>query len=168
MKRSCRIAIGTWMLAVFLLAATAGTGFSEEYPMLKGLESVKAVFGFEIGNPQSALAHLQVIHQTYQDKNIRIGKKKPEIVVVFYGPSVKLASKNRGGVSAADRKIVEEYANTISAMARDGVKFEICLIALKFAGVDPSSVMPEIKVVGNGWISVIVYQAGGYSLVPVK
>lgn len=168
MKRSCRIAIGTWVLTVFLLAATAGTGFGEEYPALKGLNSVKAVFGFEVGNPQSALLSLQVIQQTFRDKNIRVGKKKPEIVVVFYGPSVKLASMKRDAFAAADRKIVEEYAGTVSAMAKEGVKFEICLIAMRYAGVEPSTLLPEIKPVGNGWISVIGYQAGGYSLVPVK
>ena len=168
MKRSGRIAIGSWVLAVILLAATAGTGFGEEYPALKGLKSVKAVFGFEMANPQSALLHLQVIRQTYQDKNIRAGKKKPEIVVVFYGPSVKLASRNRDAFAEADRKIIEEYAGTVAAMAKEGVKFEICLIAMKLLGVDPSSLLPEVKPVGNGWIAVIGYQAGGYSLVPVK
>ncbi|HTZ38885.1 MAG TPA: hypothetical protein VMB77_01915 [Syntrophales bacterium] len=49
--------------------------------------------------------HLQVMHQTFKDKNIWIGKKKPEIL--------------------------DEYASTLSAMSRDGIKFEICLIAMK-------------------------------------
>ncbi len=168
MKRTVRLAIGSAVLTVFLLAATAGAGICEDYPMLRGLKSVKAVFGFEMGDPQNALVHLQVIDQTFRDKNIRIGKKKPEIVVVFYGPSVKLASKNRDGFTAADQKTLDDYAATVSAMAKDGVKFEICLIAMRFAGVDPSTLLPEVKPVGNGWISVIGYQAKGYSLVPVK
>ena len=168
MNRSARTVIGSAVLAVFLLAATAGTGFSDENPALKGLKSVKAVFGFEIGDPQSALAHLQVIHQTFQDKDIRIGKKKPEFVVVFYGPSVKLASKNRDAFTAADQKVLGDYAATISAMAKDGVRFEICKIALRMTGVDPSSILPEVKPVGNGWLSLIGYQARSYSLVPLK
>lgn len=168
MKRTSWIAIGSAALAACLLAATAGAGFGQEYPALEGLKSVKAVFGFEIGNPQSALVHLQVLHQTFQDRNIRIGENKPEIVVVFYGPSVKLASKKRAGFTEAEQKTLDEYARTVSAMAKDGVKFEICLIALRFAGVEPSSVLPEIKPVGNGWISVIAYQAKGFSFVSVK
>ncbi len=167
MKRSAHIAIMSMVLICFLVV-TAGNAFSEEYVALKGLKSVKAVFGFEMGNPQNALVHLQVIHQTFKDKNIWMGKKKPEIVVVFYGPSVKLVSKNRTGFAAGDQKILDEYASTISAMAKDGIKFEICLIAVKLLGVEPSSILPEIKQVGNGWISVIGYQAKGYSLVPVN
>jgi uncharacterized protein len=167
MKRSIQITIIS-ILMVCLLAVAAGNVFGEEYSTLKGLKSVKAVFGFEMGDPQNALIHLQVIHQTFKDKNIWMGKKKPDIVVVFYGPSVKLSSKNRGSFTADDQKILDEYANTISAMAKDGVKFEICLIAVKLLGVEPSSILPKIKPVGNGWISVIGYEARGYSLVPVK
>ena len=167
MKRSTHITMIS-VLIMCLLAVTAGNAFSEEYVALKGLKSVKAVFGFERGNPQNALVQLQVIHQTFKDKNIWMGNKKPEIVVVFYGPSVKLVSKNRAGFAAADQKILDEYTSTISAMAKDGIKFEICLIAVKLLGVEPSSILPEIKQVGNGWISVIGYEAQGYSLVPVS
>ena len=164
MKKSATIGI----IFICLFFLTAGNVASEEYGILKGLKSVKSVFDFELGNPQSALVHLNVIQQTFKDKNIWIGKKKPGIVVVFIGPSVKLASKDRGGFSADDQKILDEYAGMISAMAKDGVRFEICLIAAKYAGVDPSSILPEIKQVGNGWISLIGYQAKGYSLVPVS
>ncbi len=167
MKRTIHIIVVS-ILVVCLFAFVSGKAFGEEYAALKGVKSVKAVFGFEMGNPQNALVHLQVIHQTFKDKSIWIGKKKPEIVVVFYGPSVKLASKNRSGFAAGDQTILAEYASTISAMAKDGIKFEICLIAVKLLGVEPSSILPEIKQVGNGWISVIGYEARGYSFVPVK
>lgn len=103
----------------------------------------------------------------FKDKNIQAITKKPDFVVVFIGPSVKLVSKNRGGFTAENQKILDEYANTISKMAKDGIKFEICLIAAKGFGVEPSTILPEIKQVGNGWISLIGYQAGGFSLVPI-
>ena len=51
-------------------------------------------------------------------------------------------------------------------MSKDGVKLEICLFAAEVFGVDPASVLPEIKRVGNGWISLIGYQSKGYALVP--
>jgi intracellular sulfur oxidation DsrE/DsrF family protein len=52
-------------------------------------------------------------------------------------------------------------------MAKDRIKLEICDFASKVFGVDPASILPEIKHVPNGWVSVIGYQARGYSLVPV-
>jgi hypothetical protein len=52
-------------------------------------------------------------------------------------------------------------------MSKAGIKMEICLAAANVLGVDPASILPEIKRVGNGRISLIGYQANGYSLVPV-
>jgi intracellular sulfur oxidation DsrE/DsrF family protein len=168
MKRSTKLLIMSLFFPVCLLIVTVSSSLSEEYTALKGLRSVKAVFDFELGTPQSALMHLQVIRQTFKDKNIWVSKKKPEIVVVFVGPSVRLVSRNRSGFAADDQKILDEYASTLSAMTKDGIKLEICLIAAKAYGVEPSSILPEIKQVGNGWISLIGYQAEGYSLVPVS
>ena len=147
---------------------TTGNGSSAEYSSLKGLKAIKAVFDFELENPQSALIHLQVIHQTFKDKNIWVSGKRPEIAVIFIGPSVKLVSKTRSGFKAEDQKSHDEIAGKIAEMAKDGIKLEICLIAVKVFGVEPSSILPKIKQVGNGWISLIGYEAKGYSLVPLS
>jgi intracellular sulfur oxidation DsrE/DsrF family protein len=166
MKRSAKITIMS-ILLVCLLVVSAGNAFSEEYSPLKGLKSIKAVFNFELGNPQSALIHLKLIHQTYKDENIRKVTKKPDFVVIFIGPAVKLVSKSRSGFTAEDQKILDEFASTVSAMAKDGIKLEICLFAVKVFGMESSTILPEIKQVGNGWISLIGYEAKGYSLVPI-
>ncbi len=106
------------------------------------------------------------MHQTYKDKDLMAIDKKPAFVVVFIGPSVKLISKNREGFSPEDQAALAEIAATISEMSKDGIKLEMCLVAAKVFGVDPATVLPEIKAVPNGWISEIGYQARGYSLVP--
>ena len=111
------------------------------------------------------MLNLKVIHQTY--KELATIKKNPVFVVVFIGPSVKLISKNREGFSPEDQKSLDEIANTIPAMSKDGINIEICLVAAKLLNVDPASVLSEIKRVGNGWISMIGYQSQGYSSVPV-
>ena len=151
-------------IAISLLCVVSAAS-GEEYTAMKGIESAKAVFDERESNPKNAVFHLKGIHQTY--KEFVAMKKNPVFVVVFIGPSVKLISKNREGFSPEDLKSLDEIANTISAMAKDGINFEMCLVAAKFFNVDPASVLPEIKGVGNGWISIIGYQAQGYSLVPV-
>jgi intracellular sulfur oxidation DsrE/DsrF family protein len=151
-------------LAISLLCVVS-TVSGEEYTAMKGIKSVKAVFDERESNPKIAAFHLTGIHQTY--KELAAMKKNPVFVVVFIGPSVKLISKNREGFSTEDLKSLDEIANTISAMAKDGINFEMCLVAAQFFNVDPASVLPEIKGVGNGWIPIIGYQAQGYSLVPV-
>ena len=153
-----------FLISISLLCIVPAVS-GEEYSAMKGIKSAKAIFDERENNPKSAALHLKVIHQTY--KELAAMKKSPAFVIVFIGPSVKLISKDRKGFSSEDQKSLDEIANTISAMSKDGIKLEICLIAAKVANVDPASVLPEIKRVGNGWISEIGYQAQGYSLVPV-
>lgn len=157
----------TLLLAVFLLFGAVSSAFAEEYEALKGLKSVKAVFDVRMSDPKSTALHLSLIHQTYKDKEIMGVTKKPVFAVVFIGPSVKLVSKNREGFKAEDQKYLDEIAATVLAMSKDGIKLELCGTAARLMNVDPATVLPEIKVVGNGWISEIGYQSQGYSLVPV-
>ena len=168
MKSSAKFILVSMFLTICLLMVTVENSSCEEYSTLKGLKSIKAVFDFGQGNPQGALISLQVIQQTFKDKNMRVSGKKPEITVIFIGPSVKLVSKNRSGFKEEDQKTLDEIAGKITEMVKDGIKFEICLIAVKVLGVEPSSILPEIKQVGNGWISLIGHEAKGYHLVPVS
>ncbi len=153
------------LFVAILLLCSVSTASGEEYEGITSVKSAKIVFDERESNPKAAALHLKVVHQTYKD--LAAMKKEPAIVIVFIGPSVKLISKNREGFSPEDQKSLDEIANTVSSMSKDGIKSEICLIAAKYYNVDPASVLPEIKRVGNGWISMTVYQARGYSLVPV-
>jgi intracellular sulfur oxidation DsrE/DsrF family protein len=166
MKRESRTIILSLVLSTFLAFVATAHGYGEEYEALRGLKSIKAVFDVRISNPKSAAIHLKLIHNTYKDKNIMAVTKKPAFVVIFIGPSVKLISKNREGFSPEEQRVLDEIANTISEMSKDGIKMEICLVAANLFGVDPASVLPSIKPVPNGWVSLIGYEAKGYSLVP--
>jgi intracellular sulfur oxidation DsrE/DsrF family protein len=165
-KTKARIIANSLILLLVLSFIAAATGFCQEYEGLKGVKSVKAVFDISLSNPKSAALHLKLIQETFKDKNLLAVTKKPSFVVVFIGPSVKLISKNRDSFSPEDQKSLDEIAGTVSAMAKSGIRLEICLVASRVFGVDPASVLPGVKHVPNGWVSLIGYQAKGYSLVP--
>jgi hypothetical protein len=90
--------------------------------------------------------------------------KKPAFVVIFMGPSVRLISKKKEGFSPEEQKALDEIAATISEMSKDGIKLEICLFAAKVFNVDPSSICSITS--SQCWVSLIGYEAKGYSLVP--
>jgi intracellular sulfur oxidation DsrE/DsrF family protein len=167
MKKRAKSTIASLILLVCLLLTVAANSSSQEADALKGLKSVKAVFDFRTGSPKSAAVFLGLIHDTFKGKNIAAVTKKPEFVVVFIGPSVKLISKSREGVSPENHKMLDAIAAKISEMAKDGIKFEICLFAARMFKVDPATVLPEIKHEENGVVSLIGYQTKGYSLVPL-
>jgi intracellular sulfur oxidation DsrE/DsrF family protein len=166
MKRNPQRLCMNLCVAFCLVFVVAGSASAEEYAALKGLKTVKAVFDVRAGSAKSAALQLKLIQETFQDRTLTAITKKPAFVVVFIGPSVKLISKNREGFPPEDQKVLDEIAGTVSAMAKSGIRLEICLFAAKVLGVNPGSVLPEIKQVGNGWISLIGYQEKGYSLVP--
>ncbi len=126
--------------------------------------AAKAVFDVRIGKPAIAASHLKLIHETFRE--LKEAGKRPKVVVVFIGPSVKLISSNRSGFAGDELKALDEIAKTVAAMAKDGIQLEICMVAAGAFHVDPASVLPQIRKVPNGWISLISYQSRGYALVP--
>jgi len=166
MERKTRILVSIVVASVFMLAVI-GSASAATYESLAGLKSIKAIFDVRAANAKSAAIQLKLIHDTYKDKNIMAVSKKPSFIVAFMGPSVKLISRDKQGFSEEDQKLMDEIAQTVQAMAKDGIKLEVCDFASNVFGVDPASILPEIKHVPNGWISLIGYQARGYSIVPV-
>jgi intracellular sulfur oxidation DsrE/DsrF family protein len=172
MKKRSKSTIAALVFLIGLFATSAVGITSQEVGPLKGLKSIKAVFDFRSGSAKSANVLLGLIHDTYKGKNIAAVTKKPEFVVVFIGPSVKLISKSREGVKPEDHKMLDAIAAKISKMAKDGIRFEICLFAARMFKVDPATVLPEIKHEENGvvsliGVSLIGYQSKGYALVPL-
>jgi len=164
MKKNAILLIGLLLGAILLAVNTASAA---EYDFLQGLKSFKAVVDVRSGKPKSLAVALGLIHQMYLDEAVKSVTDKPEFVIVFIGPAVKLVTTNTEGMSPEDKEMAGKIAETITAMAKDGIKLEICLFAVDLLGVDRSSILPEIKHVGNGWISLIGYQHLGYALVPV-
>lgn len=151
---------------IFLgLPVVAGTARGDDYPALQGLADVRAVIDFRTGEPGKALAVLTLVERTYKDERLRRADGQPELVVIFGGPAVKLLAKNRQGLSRDEGEMADLIAARVTALAKEGIRFEYCLYAARNAGVEPAEV-PGMVTVGNGWIASIGYQGKGYALVP--
>lgn len=166
MKQKFTLCAGLF-LSVYVVFLALNTASAAEYDVLQGLKSFKAVVDVRSGKTKSLAIQLGLIHQMYKDANVRNVTERPDFVLVFIGPAVKLVSTKTESLSAEDKDMVAKIAETIAAMAKDGIKFEICLFAVDAYSVDRASILPEIKHVGNGWISLVGYQHLGYGLVPV-
>lgn len=149
------------LVGVFNVSASA-----QQYEALQGVQTVKTIFDFRDGDTETALIHLKLVHDTYKDQAIRAISQKPEFVVVFMDVSVLLLSSNRDTFSAEEKTRLEEFDKIISAMAKDGIRLEVCMVAVNILGVKPESIAPEIQRVDNGWIASLGYQQKGYSMVP--
>lgn len=151
------------VLALFVTQAAAG-GYDNA---LKGVKGLDAVFDVSQGSPKVANVVFWAVKNVYEDETVRALSTPPQVAVVFHGPAVKLISTDRSAFKAEEDAELDKFAETIRQMKKDGVKLEVCDYALKVMGVDPATVMPEIDHVGNGFISVIGYQAQGYAVVRI-
>jgi hypothetical protein len=133
---------------------------------LAGAKSVKAIFDITVGEPKKLLGRLDLIGET-ADQLVKQGVT-PKFVLAFRGPATFYVSTDRSHISPEDNEIADKIAAKIKELsAKSGVRLEQCSVATSKLKVDNATILPEITVVGNSWISIIGYQNQGYSFLPV-
>lgn len=150
-----------------MIAMLAAPALSNEYAALKGVKGIKAVFDVSLASPQRANTVFWAVRNVYENESVRSLPERPRVAVVFHGPAVKLISTDHDDFEDSDEQALNEFAGMIRQMKKDGVKIEVCDYAVKVLGVEPSTILPEVDHVDNGFISVVGYQAQGYSLVTI-
>jgi len=165
MSTAARSTARLFVCSFAIVLVAAGSAAAQGYAALQGAREIKTVFDVRQGDAARLSRYLGLIRQTLADPAITAVPGSPDFRVVFHGTSVRLISRSREGVSAEDARVMDQIAETVSAMAKDGITMEVCRIALASANVDPASVLPGITPVGNGWISLLGYQGSGYSLI---
>lgn len=158
------------VLMVFLAALAVPAGGAEKAPLdrvaLQGVKVGKGVFDINLADAQRLPLYLGVIEETLD--GLKAQGVKPELVVAFRGTAVKLVSSERNGFDREQQAALAEADELIRDLAKAGVRFEACAIATRLFGVDNKSILPQVKVVGNTFNSLIGYQAKGYALIPIQ
>ena len=154
------------LLAMLILAAIPLTAAAfDDADALQGMTTGKAVFDVTMGNPEKLALYLSLIDETYQGL-VRQGVK-PDVIVAFHGDAIALVSKSRAKVPKSKLSKYDDIAMLIKDLKELGVKLEGCAIAARLLKVNPDSIYPEVKVVGNTFISLIGYQNRGYAYIPI-
>jgi intracellular sulfur oxidation DsrE/DsrF family protein len=153
-------------IACLVLAiAPAHSEGGDDQAALSGLSEVKVAFDLTNGDGKALLKQLEVIDETRQSL-IKQGVK-PLFVITFRGPATKLVQTDKNQIKAEDRESADNIAKKITALSSaDGVAgIEQCGVAVRLAGTKAAEIVPGVKVVGNGWISLMAYQAKGYGYI---
>lgn len=158
------------VLMICLAAQAVPASGAEKAPLdrvaLQGVKVGKGVFDINLTDAQRLPLYLGVIEETLD--GLKAQGVKPELVVAFRGTAVKLVSSERKGFDREQQAALKEADELIKDLSRAGVRFEACAIATRLFGVDNKSILPQIAVVGNTFISLIGYQAKGYALIPIQ
>jgi intracellular sulfur oxidation DsrE/DsrF family protein len=150
--------------ATFLLVSSEAMS-ADDKSALAGLKEVKVGFDLKEGDGKPLLNRLEIIDETRQSL-IEQGIK-PHFIVAFRGPATKLVQTDTALIKPQDREMAAKIAAKIKQMsASSGIEgFEQCAVAAREQGTNVESVLPEIRVVGNGFISLMAYQAKGYAYI---
>lgn len=126
-----------------------------DHDALAGLKTVKVIFDVRVPDSDKLVFNLELFAET------RAGLIKqgvtPEMVVAFRGPGVKLLTHDA---------IDEEARDLIRDLKKEGVRFEVCAVAVRT--FKAGKLIPEVKLVANGFNSLIGYQNKGYALIAIN
>lgn len=147
------------------LAVADNSGINDQ-AALADLKVGKSVFLVDIGDAKKLNFYLEVIQGTF--KGMKTQDVEPDFVLVYIGPSVKyLTNSPSSETEAAEGGVLLDIESNVAKLAELGVRQEICAVATRVFKVDNDTTFPDLNLVGDGFISLIGYQAQGYHLVPV-
>ena len=147
------------------VACSTGAQAVDDSVALAGIKEGKIAFDIHEGNPKLLLARLNVIDETRQSL-IQQGVK-PHFILAFRGPASKLVQTDQEKIKPEDRELAAKVAARIKEMSKaPGIdRFEQCAVASRSQETKIELVLPEIRVVGNGFISLMAYQSRGYAYI---
>ncbi|HEX7403068.1 MAG TPA: DsrE family protein [Usitatibacter sp.] len=132
---------------------------------LAGLTEMKIAFDITEGNPKALLGKLGVIDTTR--KQLIEDGVTPRMVLAFRGDASYFTQADVEKLKPEDREDARKIAAKLKELrAANGVEaLEQCNLPLAARKLRSGDVMPEVKVVGNGWISLVAYQRRGYAYI---
>lgn len=157
------------LLAGALLAPIPGLAAEpaiDDAAALQGVQEGRGVFLLDFDSPRKTALYMEVIRGTH--RRLERQGAEPDLVVVFIGPTVQhLTTEPPDELDMRHGEQLASIRESARALADRGVRMEVCAVATDVFGVDNDSILPEMEVVGDGFVSLIGWQAQGYHLVPV-
>ena len=162
-----RSKVAAGLVAVALAAPGAfaqGTAPSNR-EAVAGLSEMKIAFDLTTGNPKALLGRLDVIDVTR--KQLIAEGVEPHFVIAMRGDASYFAQSDLSKLKPEDREIGEKIAAKLKELrGAKGVDSLVqCAVSLPPRKLSPEGVMSDVKVVGNGWITLSAYQRKGYAYI---
>jgi intracellular sulfur oxidation DsrE/DsrF family protein len=124
---------------------------------LAGLKTAKVIFDVRVPDLEKLVFNLRLFNETFD--GIAAQGVKPEMIVVFRGPGVRLLT-----ATALD----EDARELFKELKKKGVRFEACAVAMRVFKADPAGLVPDVKLVANVFNSLIGYQNKGYATIAIN
>lgn len=130
---------------------------TDDREALSGLTSAKVIFDVRVPDLEKLNFNLKLFKETYEGMVAQ--GVKPQMIVVFRGPGVKLLTN-----TALD----DEARELLRTLKKMGIRFEACAVAMRIFKADPEKLSQDVKLVANVLNSLIGYQNKGYAMIAIN
>lgn len=155
------------LAAIAALAAACGASppAAAADPALAGLKEMKLAFDITEANPKALLVKLATIEET-RDALARQGVT-PRFVLAFRGEASRFTQTDVDKIRPEDREAAARVAAALRALrGAEGVEaIEQCSLPMRSRNIRSEDLLPEVRQVPNGWISLAAYQHRGYAYI---
>jgi intracellular sulfur oxidation DsrE/DsrF family protein len=128
---------------------------------LQGVDQLKSVFLIKADGVSQTDRATKAIRGT--QKGLLEQGVQSEVVVVVIGKAVQyITIEPESSLVKEHGEVLQSISSTAKDLKSLGVRMEVCGAATKHFEVDNSSLLEEMTVVGNGFISLIGWQTQGY------
>lgn len=152
-------------IGVQLVAQTGVAAGFDDHEALAGVKEVKVAFDITAGEGKKLLGQINVIDETRQSL-IRQGVA-PHFVLAFRGPATRLIQTDQSKIKPEDKELALKIAAKLKQMrGAEGIEsMQQCSVAIRQQETKAENVIPPVKVVGNGWISLMALENRGYAYI---
>jgi len=158
------------VMMVLAILVTCSISFSSQTSFDNNLSLngvTKAYVYFDISLKEDELL---VFRMDLLDKTIKMMEEsglEVTTVIGFRGGASRFITKDDHYVLEEEVENKKKIQDWIAHFSSQGITVEQCAIAAEINDIPPDDFLSEIKIVGNGYISLVGYQAQGYSIVPM-
>jgi len=159
------VAMALFLVGLITAPVPAGAAETDDRAALAGLKEVRVGFDITEGSGDKLLLRLDLIDETR--RSLIAQGVTPRFVLAFRGGATRLVQTDLEIIRPEEREAAKKIAGRIREMRQaPGVeRMEQCAVAVRLQDTRIDRVLPEITVVGNGWISLMAYQNKGYAYI---
>lgn len=148
------------------LTGLTAQSFADTPQSLQGIKTARIVVDLNQGNADTLKLRLDLLMETIND--IEQSGVKTDVVVAVRGQASRFMTTDDTFIQPDEKQMKKAIKTDIDALIKRGARFEQCAIALRLMNIPAQSVSPALKVVQNGYVSLIGYQNRGYALLPME
>ena len=157
-----------YRILLLLLFATCSVfpalaGAAERAAMDSG--EARVYFDVSIGEPEKLALRLGLIEKTRGD--LIAAGLTPRIVVGIRGKASNFFTRDEDYVLESDLAVKKKILAQVVRLKAMGLRLEQCGLAADMQGIARTDFLPQLEMVGNGYVAMITYQGQGYAYVPM-